>query len=142
MTQEELKFLEIIYNRGSIQEQPYINYLSGTLPREVNNKDQYVKELVSKFRDHGFIDHSSSGTYRITDLGKEKFEQVNERREPVTAKRESRLERIEIPKIKKVKLDRRFWLALVILVVIVSVIASMILNRITYLSDFLRKFVP
>jgi hypothetical protein len=136
MTEEEYKCLEVIYNRGSILEQPYINYLNGFLAHTVDDKDQYIQGLFSKFRDNGFIDGSGKGIYRITALGREKFEAAADRKEFA-----HKMERLSGPK-RRVHLGGRFWLALIILVVIVSILTSMILNKWEYLSEVVRKIMP
>ena len=136
MTEEEYKFLEVIYNRGSIPEQSYINYINGSQRGgEMLTEEASIEEIFSRFQNSGFIDTGHSGIYRITPLGKEKFEELSEGKEIIRS-----LENLSLKKTKSFHLGRRIWLALVILVIIVSIIASSIINRWEYLTELLRSF--
>ncbi len=138
MTEEEYKFLEVIYNRGSIPEQSYINYVSGSQHGDTAvSEDDSVGDIFSRFKDSGLIDTNHRGIYRITPLGKEKFEQICERKEI-----NRNLVNLTDKKSKPFHLGRRVWLALIILVIIVSVLISTIIERWDYLMELFRKIRP
>jgi len=136
MTEAEYKFLEVIYNRGTVQEQSFINFLNGSLPESIENKKEYIDSLISKFRDYGFINNSSAGVFEITDLGREKFEELTERKEI-----NRKLEHLSSRKSRVILFSGKFWLALIIVSIIVSIVTSIVLNHWHNISDMFHKFM-
>jgi len=135
MTEDEYKFLEVFYNRGTIQEQSLINYLNGSLPETIENKKEYIDDLFSKFKQLGFIDMKagSGGIYQVTATGREKFEEINERKE-ITRK----LEHLSSRRIR-FNFNSKFWVTLIIVMVAVSVLTSVLLNHWHNISDLVQK---
>lgn len=137
MTEAEYKFLEVLYNRGRVHEQSFINYLNGSLPESIENKKEFIDNLFIKFREFGFIDEKdSSGQYEITGLGKEKYEELSERKEL-----HRKLETLSSRRMKVLHFNPKFWLALIIVTVIVSVVTSMILNKWQHISELIHKLI-
>jgi hypothetical protein len=136
MTEEEYKFLEVIYNRGSIPVQSYINFVSKSRSGDAAvAEDESIGNIFSRFRDSGLINTNNRGIYQITPLGKEKFEELCERktsRELVNPGKKS----------KPFHFGRRVWLAIVILTIIVSVVTSTVIERWDFLMELLRRFKP
>jgi hypothetical protein len=137
MTEEELKFLEVIYNRGSIPERSCIHFMNKSRQENPEKEDRTIEEIFSRFQDSGLIDNQNEGTYRITPLGKEKFEELSEKKKS---------DRIPMPtppkKVKSFHLGGRVWLALLILVIIVSIITSTIINRWDHIMNLFRGIWP
>ncbi|MBS1598146.1 MAG: hypothetical protein JST75_07960 [Bacteroidetes bacterium] len=135
MTDDEYKFLEAFYNRGSIQEQSLVNYLNGYLPESLENKKEYIDGLFAKFKEMKYIDlePKSNAIYQITALGKEKFEELNERKEI-----NRRLEHLSSGR-SRFHFNSRVWVTLIIVIVIVSVITSVALNHWHNVEDLFEK---
>lgn len=133
MTEEEFKFLEVLYNRGSIPEQSYINYVHGMLRGNTLTEDEAPESIFSRFQNFGFIDSNHRGIFQITPLGKEKFEELAERKEINRS-----LANLSTKKTKRLHLSRRVWLAMIILLVVMSVLASTIINRWDAMMDLLH----
>ena len=136
MTDVEYKFLEVFYNRGVIPEQSFVNFLNGSLPESVENKKEFIDSLFSKFKDFGFIDSHEPGTYQITALGKDKFEELSERKE-IHKKLENLSSRRGSPKYIKT----RFVVALIIVTIAVSIITSIIINHWSAVSKAMQQMV-
>ncbi len=134
MTEEEFKFLKVLYNRGSIPEQSYINYVHGMLRGNTLTEDEAPENIFSRFQNFGFIDSNHRGIFQITPLGKEKFEELSERKEINRS-----LASLSTKKTKKLHLSRRVWLAIIILIVVMSVLASTIINRWDAMMDLLHR---
>ncbi len=125
MTEDEIKFLEVIYNRGSLAEQSYLNYVHAKLGSESSDRQvtQEVETIFSRLEDSGLIQGApQAGLYSITPLGKEKFESLNERTGPAlhnqfffTSRR------------RRFHLSRRVWIALAVMLVIFSIFLSSII---------------
>ena len=135
MTDDEYKFLEVFYNRGTIQEQSLINYLNGSLPESMENKRAYIDELFDKFKEMKFIDlvPNSNAIYQITAIGKEKFEELNERKEI-----NRRLEHLSSHR-SRFRFNSKVWVTLIILIVVVSVLTSVALNHWRNIQDLFEK---
>src|SRR5882724_2117396 len=131
MTDDEYKFFEVFYSRGAIQEQSLKNYFNGSLPESMENKKEYIDGLFAKFKEMGFIDLTpkSNGIYQITAIGKEKFEELSERKEI-----NRRLEHLSSGR-SRFHFNSKVWVTLIILIVIVSVLTSVALNHWRNVSD-------
>jgi hypothetical protein len=138
MTEEEYKFLEVIYNRGSIPEQSYINYINGSQHGNMVREEESIEKIFSRFQNSGLIDTNHGGIYRITPLGKEKFEELLSEGKEISRN----LENLTLKKTKPFHLSRRVWLALIILVIIVSILTSTIINRWEYLTELFHHLLP
>jgi hypothetical protein len=136
MTDDEYKFLEVFYNRGTIQEQALVNYLNGSLPESIENKKEYIVELFAKFKEFGFIDLTTpgSGVYQITATGREKYEELSERKEI-----NRKLEHLS-GRSGRIRFDARFWVTLVIVIVVITVLTSIVLNHKGNLTELLKNF--
>ncbi len=133
MTDEEFKFLEVLYNRGSIPEQSYINYVHGSLHGNALAENETIENIFSRFQNSGFIDSNHRGILEITPLGKEKFEELAERKEINRS-----LANLSTKKTRSIHLGRRIWLAIIILLIVMCVLASTIINRWESMMDLLR----
>jgi|SRR6516165_4110065 hypothetical protein len=136
MTDVEFKFLEVFYNRGIIPEQSFVNFLNGSLPESVENKKEFIDELFTRFRSYGFIDSSEPGTYQITALGRDKFEELNERKE---IKR--KLDRLSSRKSTGTYSKTKFGVALILVTIVVSIITSIVINHWQVISRTLQHVV-
>jgi len=136
MTEVEYKFLEVFYNRGVIPEQSFINFLNGSLPESVENKKEFIDSLFYKFKSFGFIDSREPGTYQITALGKDKYEELSERKEI-----HKKLDTLASRKTSQKYSKTRFTLALIMVTIIVSIITSIIINRWPSISKALQHMV-
>jgi len=138
MTDDEYKFLEFFYTRNSIQEQSLKNYLNGALPDDMENKQQYIASLFSKFKEMNFIDLApdTSTVYQITAVGKEKYEELSERKEI-----NRRLEHLSAGRSGIFRFDTRFWITLVIVVVVISVLTSILLNHWSNLTNIFKNIM-
>lgn len=125
MTDAEYKFLEVIYQRGTIPETSLVNYLEGKIEASNPNQGQAITKLFSNFTQSGFISGSQEGFYRITELGIEKYKEVSRTRS-VQAKP---TDHVSLKKTKSFRPDSRFWLATIILALFASFVISMIINR-------------
>jgi hypothetical protein len=135
MTDDEYKFLEVFYKRLTIPEQSLVNYLNGSLPESIENKKEYIDNLFLKFKEFGFIDGSDSGVFKITDLGKEKYEEMNERKEI-----NKQLENLHARRFR-LRLSGKVWIALVILVVLISFLTNMVANHWDKIKDIIQKLM-
>src|ERR1700748_1227520 len=113
MTEAEYQFLEVFYKRGKIYQQSFINYLNGSLPETIDNKKEYIDNLFSKFKEFGFINDFEAGQFEITPLGKEKYEELSERKEI-----HRKLEHLSSKRNRFFHFNAKFWLALIIVTVI------------------------
>jgi hypothetical protein len=136
MTDVEYKFLEVFYNRGVIPEQSFVNFLNGSLPESVENKKEFIDGLFYKFKAFGFIDSREPGTYQITALGKDKYEELNERKE-IHKKLDTLTSRRTGQKYSKT----RFTVALIMVTIIVSILTSIVINRWPSISKALQHMV-
>jgi hypothetical protein len=124
MTDIEFEFLEVFYNRGVVPEQSFVNYLNGSLPESLENKKEIIHALFTKFNQFGFIHSIEPGAYQITDLGKEKFEDLNERKEI-----QRKLEDLKIKQFKMSSSNPKFWILLILVIVVISLITSVAINK-------------
>jgi|SRR5260221_12015102 len=138
MTEDEYKFLEVFYNRGTIQEQSYINYLNSSLPESIENKKEYIDGLFGKFKEFGFIDltANSNGVYQITPAGKEKYEELSERKEI-----NRKLEHLSSSRSRIFHFDSRFWITLVIVIIVITVVTSIVLNHWGNLNEIFKNII-
>jgi hypothetical protein len=136
MTEVEFKFLEVFYNRGIVPEQSFINFLNGSLPESVENKKEFIDDLFIKFKDFGFIDSHEPGTYQITALGKDKYEELSERKEI-----HKKLETLTSRKSGHSYSKTRFTVALIIVCIVISIFTSIIINRWPGISKALQQLV-
>jgi len=135
MTDDEYKFLEVFYKRLTIPEQSLINYLNGSLPESIENKKEYIDNLFLKFKEFGFIDSSDTGVFKITDLGKEKYEEINERKEI-----NKQLENLHSRRFR-LRLSGKVWIAIVILVILISFLTNMVLNHWDKIKDIVENLM-
>jgi len=135
MTDDEYNFLEVFYNRGTIQEQSLINYLNGSLPESLENKKEYIDSLFSKFKEMKFIDlvPDSNAIYQITSTGKEKYEELVERKEM-----NRRLEHLTQHRAR-FQFNSKVWVTLIIVIVVVSVLTSVALNHWQHVSNLFER---
>jgi uncharacterized membrane protein YukC len=133
MTDIEFKFLEVFYNRGIVPEQSFVNYLNGSLPESLENKKEYINTLFSKFNDFGFIHTIEPGAYQITDLGKEKYEELTERKDI-----HRKLEDLKKKQYRFGKSAARFWVVLIIVIIIVTIMTSAVLQKWQAISRLLH----
>ncbi len=126
MTEDEIRFLEVIYNRGSLAEKSYLNYMHASLGSgsTSENVTHEVETIFSRFSDSGLITGlNSPGLYSITPLGKEKFESLSTRAiNPLHAQ----LNYYTVRR-NRFHLSRRVWIALAIILTISSIALSSIL---------------
>lgn len=139
MTEEEYKFLEVIYQQGAIHEPSLVNYLEGKIEDTQPDKSQAITKIFKRFQQSGLIDNQHEDVFQITELGKEKFRELNR----------DRKHRLNKPantnpfkKIKSFRPDSRFWRATLILTIIISILISMIINRWDQLSNLFREIWP
>ncbi|MFI5152014.1 MAG: hypothetical protein ACHQET_01690 [Chitinophagales bacterium] len=135
MTDDEYKFLEVFYKRLAVPEQSLVNYLNGSLPESIENKKEYIDNLFVKFKEFGFIDASDSGVFKITDLGKEKYEEINERKEI-----NKQLENLHSRRFR-FNLGGKFWVAIIILVVLISIMTNLVIVHWEKIRQLVEKLM-
>lgn len=126
MTEDEIKFLEVIYNRGSLAEQAYLNYVHAKLGAQSSDMQltRDVETIFSRLEHFGLIEGTrKAGLYNITELGKEKFESLNEQHGAPALHNQffftSRRPRFH--------LSRRVWIALAVMLTVFSIFLSSII---------------
>jgi len=135
MTEEEYKFLEVISQRGTIPEPSMINYLQGNSEQPTDNQREKITRIFTSFQKSGFIDNSHQGVFNITELGKEKYRELSE-----TRKKESKRSGfIPFKKIRSFRPDSRFWLASIIIAVVLSIIISFVIGKWDRLIQFFHE---
>lgn len=139
MTEEEYKFLEVIYQRGAIHEPSLVNYLEGKIEEPQTDKSQAITKIFKRFQQSGLIDNQHEDVYEITELGKEKFRELNRDRKHMYRKPSHTN---PFKKIKSFRPDSRFWRATLILAIIASILISMIISRWDQLSNLFREVWP
>jgi hypothetical protein len=133
MNDIEFKFLEVFYNRGIVPEQSFVNYLNGSLPESLENKKEFIDTLFTKFNNYGFIHTIEPGAYQITDLGKEKYEELTERKDM-----NRKLDDLKSRQSRYRKSTAKFWAVLIIVIIIVSMLTSALINRWPQISRILH----
>ena len=139
MTEDEIKFLEVIYNRGSLAEKSYLNYMHASLGSGATDEavTHEVENIFSRLSDSGFITGlPQPGLYGITPLGKEKFESLTEK--TVTTFQTHFY--YSAPR-RRFHLGRRIWIALAVMATIFSIALSSIIGHWDELVETVRHLI-